>query len=420
MATVMIVGGGGREHALAHTLRNSACKPEIVVAPGNAGTDKIATNVAIDASDVDSLVSCATSRRVDLVVVGPEAPLVAGLADRLRDCRIPVVGPNRAAAALEGSKAFAKSVMVDGGIPTAVAATFDDPVAAKRFAAGLSGKVAVKADGLASGKGVIVTDEQRSAEAAIDELGTKYGRLVVEEKLEGEELSVIALTDGAHLVTMAPSQDHKRVGDGDTGPNTGGMGAYAPAPRGTADLMADVRTRCLEPVLRVMQDRGAPFSGVLYAGLMLTADGPKVLEYNVRFGDPETQVILPLLDEDPYELFLAVATGGLSTRPARLRAQSALTVVLASEGYPKSPRLGDVIEGVDAARDGVIVFHAGTKRGDDGAVLTAGGRVLTVTGLGDNLPSAAARAYEAVQTIRWPGMHYRRDIGRRALDVEIR
>lgn len=416
MPSVLIVGGGGREHALADALARSAHRPDIIVAPGNGGIT--APWVRSPVNDMAGWVELATSSAVDLVVVGPEAPLVAGLADKLREAGIAVVGPSAAAAELEGSKTFAKTVMASADVPTARWGTFEAPGPAIEFAHTLP-QVVVKADGLAGGKGVVVTEDAAQAEAAIlatfdGAYGAAGHRVVVEERLHGEELSVMALSDGETLAVLAPSQDHKRVGEGDTGPNTGGMGAYSPSPRATEALMTEVEARCLAPIVREMARRGRPLTGVLYAGLMLTDDGPKVLEYNVRFGDPEAQAILPRLQTDAFELFSAVAAGRLDPALVRFEANAALTVVLAAEGYPASPRLGDRIEGLTGAAKDARIFHAGTtQRGDDW--ITAGGRVLGVTGLGTDLAAAAGRAYAAVGHIRWPGKHYRRDIGHRAL-----
>ncbi len=427
MPSVLVVGGGGREHALVDALVRSPSAPKVFAAPGNAGIEEHATCVSISVGDVDGLVAFARQEGIDLVVVGPEAPLVAGLADRCRAEGILVLGPSRAAAELEGSKAFAKTVMDDAKVPTARWGRFDEADAAVAFARTLPGAV-VKADGLAAGKGVVVASSIDEAEAAIREtLGGKFGeagrQLIVEERLEGEELSVIALADGKTVSLFAPSQDHKRAYDGDEGPNTGGMGAYSPAPRGTDALLTEVTASCLEPIVDCMASRGTPFSGVLYAGLMLTADGPRVLEYNVRFGDPEAQVLLPRLDEDAFALFVAAASGKLHerSRPTiAASAQAATCVVLAAEGYPASPRKGDVITGLDdaAAIEGVKVFHAGTRAEGD-QILTAGGRVLGVTALGDDLLAATETAYRAVQRIAWDGMQYRKDIAHRALNRAV-
>ena len=417
MPTVIVVGSGGREHALVHTLAASPSAPRVLAAPGNGG---IRARVPVEVSDIEGLVALASAEAADLVVVGPEAPLVDGLADRLRKEGFAVLGPSREAARLEGSKAFAKTVMDEAGVPTARWGLFADPKDAKAFARTLPG-VVVKEDGLAGGKGVVVCGSHAEADQAIDHhLSGRRGegrhRIVIEERLDGEELSVIALSDGARLALMAPSQDHKRVFEGDRGPNTGGMGAYSPAPRGTPELLAEIERCCLSPVLERMAERGTPFSGFLYAGIMLTSDGPKVLEYNVRLGDPETQAVLPLLEEDAYTLFLAAARGELDTTPLGFSKRAALTVVLAAEGYPGPVRQGDRIEGLDQAEahEDVLIFHAGTRREGD-ELRTAGGRVLAVTGLGEDLDAAAVAAYRAVHPITWPGCHYRRDIGFRAL-----
>ncbi len=419
MPKVLIVGGGGREHALADALHRGPQAPQILVSPGNAGI--VAPWRRAPASDVDGWVDLAKAEDVDLVVVGPEAPLVAGLADRLRAERVPVLGPSAAAAELEGSKTFAKEIMTAAGVPTARWGSFTDVETATAFARSLPMAV-VKADGLAAGKGVVVADDRQQAEAAIAaSLDGAYGeagrRVVVEERLIGEELSVMALTDGQAVAVLAPSQDHKRVGEGDQGPNTGGMGAYSPTPRATASLLAEIEATCLRPVVDELGRRGRAFSGVLYAGLMLTDDGPKVLEYNVRFGDPEAQAILPRMQSDAYTLFRAVADGRLDPSTVAFDPRAALTVVLAAEGYPSRPRTGDPIQGLAeaAGRPNVRVFHAGTAL-DESRVVTAGGRVVAVTGLGPRLRDAATEAYDAVSLVSWPGMHYRRDIGHRALE----
>ncbi|MCK6552397.1 phosphoribosylamine--glycine ligase [Myxococcota bacterium] len=422
---VLVVGSGGREHALVDVLANAPSRPEVFAAPGNPGIAERATVWPIAATDVAGIVRAAEAHAIDLVVVGPEAPLVLGLADALRARGIAVLGPSRAAAALEGSKTFAKAVMDEGRIPTARWGSFTELDAAIAFARSLGGGSVVKADGLAAGKGVVVADDLATTEQAIREmLGGAFGdasrSIVVEEKLEGEELSVLALTDGKSVAVLAPAQDHKRIFDGDRGPNTGGMGAYSPAPRGTPELLADVQVRCLQPVIDVMARRGTPFSGILYAGLMLTADGPRVLEYNVRFGDPEAQAILSRLDDDAYELFSAVARGALGERAVRSSSKAAVTVVLAAAGYPADPRRGDVIEGLDRARaiPGVLVHHAGTQA-VDGRIVTAGGRVLGVTGLGADLVAAAETAYRGVAEITFDGMSFRRDIAHRAIGRAI-
>lgn len=412
---VLVVGGGGREHALVRALNESPSRPEVIAAPGNAGM----TNVApVSAGDVDGLVKLATQTSVDLVVVGPEAPLVAGLADKCRAAGIAVLGPSAAAAQLEGSKAFAKSIMDEAGVPTARWGVFTEADPAVAFLDELPGAV-VKADGLAAGKGVIVADSREQAEAAIREVfdgrfGDAGSRVVVEERLEGEELSVIGIADGERVALFAPSQDHKRAYDGDQGPNTGGMGAYSPVPRATPEVLSELTAQCLSPIVDCMKTRGTPFTGVLYAGLMLTADGPRVLEYNVRFGDPEAQVILSRLDEDAYELFSAAARGALEDRPVKASSKAATCVVMASAGYPASSSKGDVITGLDDIGGDAFVYHAGTKR-DGPNVVTAGGRVLGVTGMGDDLDAATEAAYAAVHKISFEGMQYRKDIAHRAL-----
>jgi phosphoribosylamine--glycine ligase len=421
MPAVLVIGSGGREHAIVAALAGGPSRPRVCAAPGNPGMEALADLVPISANDRSAIVRLAREREVDLVVVGPEAPLVDGLADALRSERIPVLGPSRDAARLEGSKAFAKSVMADAGVPTARWGAFTDAGEAIRFARGLEHGAVVKADGLAAGKGVTVASTIEEAERAIgDALGGRFGaageRVVIEERLLGEELSVIALVDGARIQTLAPAQDHKRLLDGDRGPNTGGMGAYSPAPLGTADLVGRVDATCLRPVVDLLASRGTPFSGVLYAGIMLTAEGPRVLEYNVRLGDPETQAILPRLGEDAFELFLSAAEGRLPDRPVRFEPVAAATVVVAAEGYPGTARSGDPIEGLDRAGaiDRVTVFHAGTRR-DGGRTVTAGGRVVAVTGLGATLAEAVDRAYRGVDEVRFPGMQFRRDIASRAL-----
>lgn len=418
---VVVVGGGGREHALVAALASSPSAPRVEAAPGNPGMADAITRHDVTLDDLDALEALCLG--ADLVVVGPEAPLVAGLADRLRARGLAVLGPSQAAAKLEGSKAFAKEIMARAGVPTARGARFSEPEAAKAFAATLTGGAVVKADGLAAGKGVVVAEDLAEAEAAIDAMlsgafGEASREVVVEEKLVGEELSVLALCDGARLATLPPAQDHKRIGEGDTGPNTGGMGAYAPAPLGTPAVIEDIRARCMQPVVDVLAADGTPLVGVLYAGLMMTAEGPLVLEYNVRFGDPETQAILPLLSEDLYLAFRAAALGTLEARPLAVKEGSAMTVVMASAGYPASARKGDLIEGLDAVpAEDRFVFHAGTRRGAEGFE-TAGGRVLAVTGLGADLATAAARAYAGIDLVRFDGAQVRRDIGHRALKAD--
>jgi len=422
---VLVVGSGGREHALCWKLSQSPKVSELICAPGNPGIASCARLAQVKADDVDGLVALASAEGVGLVVVGPEKPLSLGLADALAEAGIACFGPKKAAAEIEASKAFAKGVMERAGIPTAAFGVFDDPAAAKAFAARLHGKVAVKADGLAAGKGVVVCDSTPEAEAAIDEMmvGKAFGaagaRVVIEEKLEGEEASVIALVDGARIAILAPAQDHKRIFEDDLGPNTGGMGAYSPTPAVDGAMLERVRREVLEPAVRQLASEGRPFVGALYAGLMLTAGGPKVIEFNARLGDPETQPILMRLESDLFEALHAAASGALDGVELRFSPEPALTVVIAAEGYPGQVRTGDPIAGLEEVppSDRVVVFHAGTAV-EDGRIVTAGGRVLGVTARGSTVAEARERAYEACSKIRFPGLQIRKDIGRRALGRE--
>jgi phosphoribosylamine--glycine ligase len=414
---VLVVGSGGREHALAWAIARSSAVEALYVAPGNAGTDGIAHNLDIAATDIAALAGFAREQRIDLTVVGPEAPLNAGIVDRFRADGLVCYGPTAAGARLEGSKAFAKEFMLRHRIPTAAFSVFEDPAAAKDFARSLPAPLVIKADGLAAGKGVIIAQSHAEAERAIDgmmvekQFGDSGGRVVVEEFLTGEEVSVHAMCDGDRAVLLPSSQDHKRAFDGDAGPNTGGMGAIAPVPWMSAEDMALVRRTVIQPVLDGMIAEGTPFSGTLYAGLMWTADGPRVLEFNTRFGDPETEVLMPLLAGDAAELFLAAASGRLpDTVPTRPGA--AATVVVASRGYPEAYRKGLTISGLDrAGADDRVVFHAGTKRMPDGGVVTAGGRVLAVTGWAGDLHGALRTAYDGVARVKFDGAFWRSDIG---------
>ena len=399
---VCVVGSGGREHALAHVLRRTT---DVVVTPGNPG---IPGAVATSPEEIDA----------DLFVVGPEAPLVDGLADRLRaDGRL-VFGPGADGARLEGSKAWMKDLIAAAGVPTARYGSFTDEHTALGFLRSLGGPWVVKTDGLAAGKGVLVTDsldeaaEDVRAKLAGDSFGDAGRTVVIEEGMTGPELSVLAVCDGARAVPLAPAQDFKRVGDGDTGPNTGGMGAYSPVPFAGPDVVGTVMDRFVEPTLAELRRRGIDYRGVLYAGLMLTPEGPKLLEYNVRFGDPEAQVVLPRLTTDLGELLAATAGGDLRGAPAPAFGPDAcVTVVLASEGYPARPRTGDVIKGIEAAEAlGVTVFAASVGRDREGRLVTAGGRVLAVTGVGATVAAARDHAYAAAGCISWPGMHHRTDI----------
>ena len=410
------MGSGGREDALAWRLRQSPSCDKLLAAPGNPGIARWAECVALDPCDPRATVELAHSRAIDLVVVGPEAPLVDGVADALREAGIAVFGPNAAAAQLEGSKGFTKDLCRLNGIPTAdyVRVEHADARAAlHRFHI----PVVIKADGLAAGKGVTVAMTLDEAESAIDAAGD--APLVIEEFLVGEEASLFALVDGETAVPLASAQDHKRVGEGDTGPNTGGMGAYAPAPILTAELEARAMDEIVRPTARAMAAAGTPFSGVLYAGLMLTADGPKLIEYNVRFGDPECEAIMPLIDGDFARLLHSVATGKLGEIEPKLTGKHAVTVIMAARGYPGTPATGGLIREIEAAEqvEGVTVFHAGTAIGERGLV-AKGGRVLAVTAVADTFANARARAYRAVDQIDFADGFHRRDIGWRELARE--
>jgi phosphoribosylamine--glycine ligase len=417
---ILVVGAGGREHALAWKISRSPLVRELFAAPGNPGIERVANPVALRADDVGAIARLARENGIDLVVVGPEAPLVAGLADRVAEEGIPVFGPSAAAAEIEGSKAFAKDVMRAAGIPTAEYETFDALEPAVAYARARDGRVVVKADGLAAGKGVVVCGDAAEAEAALRSMlverahGAAGAKVVVEERLEGPEASCIAFTDGERVRMLAAAQDHKRIFDGDRGPNTGGMGAFSPTPNVGPELLADVERKVLVPAVREMARRGRPFRGALYAGLMLTPKGPRVLEFNARLGDPETQPILLRMRNDIVPALLAAARGDLSAIALEFDPRAAVGVVLAAEGYPGKVATGDAIDGADGPfADDVQVFHAGTVRAQDGRVVTSGGRVLTVCALGEGLDDAARRAYEAVGRIRFRGMQYRKDIGKK-------
>jgi phosphoribosylamine---glycine ligase len=417
---VLIVGGGGREHALANALARSPQRPELLAAPGNPGIAAVARCFpAIGVDDLDALVELAVAEGVGLVVIGPEAPLVAGLADRLERAGVAHFGPSAAAAQLEGSKAFAKEVMASAGVPTAEWAEVTT-VAEGLEAIGGRYPTVVKFDGLAAGKGVVVAPDEATARAALTEMleARRFGDgpVVVEDFLEGEELSLFAICDGERAVPMVPAQDYKRIFDGDEGPNTGGMGAYSPVV-GAPDVDAVVEA-IHQPVVDLLRERGTPFHGVLYAGLMLTAEGPQVIEFNVRFGDPETQGVLLRLTSDLLETLLAATRpGGLAAAaPMAFSDDWAVTLVLASAGYPASSSSGDVITGLDAVPAEVEVTHAGTARDADGAIVTAGGRVVNVTALGAGPAAARERAYAAADLIQFDGRQLRRDIAQRAVE----
>jgi phosphoribosylamine--glycine ligase len=424
---VLVVGSGAREHALAWALRRSPSVRTLLAAPGNPGMASLAECVPVKAGDLDGLLALARERKVDLTVVGPEQPLAAGIADRCAEAGLAVFGPTRAAAELEWSKAFAKEFMLRHGIPTAGSRTFRSAErnAAEAHLAACPLPVVLKADGLAAGKGVLICQTRADAAAALGalmdrrEFGGAGECVVVEEYMEGEEASLFAITDGERYVCLAGAQDHKRVSDGDRGKNTGGMGAYAPAPVLTPAILAEVRTRIVEPTIRGMAAEGRPYRGCLYVGLMMTASGPNVVEYNCRFGDPETQVVVPLYTGDFFDLLWNAARGSLdpSSVPPPGRG-TAVCVVLASGGYPDTYRTGFPIEGLEVLEGmpGVAAFHAGTAD-DGGRVVTAGGRVLGITAVDDggDLAEAIARAYGAVQMVGFEGMHFRTDIGRKGM-----
>ncbi|MGN1326335.1 MAG: phosphoribosylamine--glycine ligase [Candidatus Spyradenecus sp.] len=417
---VLVIGNGGREHAIVWKLAHDSCAPELFCAPGNAGTAALATNVPIGAEDVAGIVAWAREAKPDLVVVGPEAPLCAGVTDALEAEGIKVFGPCQAAAALEGSKAFSKDVMEKAGVPTARFRVYRSSAEAIAGLDAFSLPVVVKADGLAAGKGVVIAQTRAEAEEALREMldGGRFGvagaEVVVEEFLEGEEASVFALCDGERVELLPAAQDHKRVFDNDQGPNTGGMGAYTPAPIATAEVMDFTKERIVLPVLRELKRRGITYKGVLFCGLMIGPKGVNVLEFNCRFGDPETEVVLPSVASDLLPVLLACAEGRLESGMVQMRPEAAVTVVMAAPGYPGSYPKGLAISGLDAAAAaGCTVFHAGTAL-RDGQVVTAGGRVLTVTAFGADLRAAVAKAYEGVGQIAFEGAHYRRDIAAKA------
>jgi phosphoribosylamine--glycine ligase len=417
----LLLGGGGRESALAWALNRSVIVDELVVAPGNAGIARFATTMGLDIEDATAVVDLATSVRSELVVIGPEAPLVAGVGDALRSGGFDVFGPSRSAARIEGSKSYAKDLMTRSGIPTASGQTFDSVPDAVAYLDDLGPPYVVKADGLAAGKGVVVTEDRDDAVRAVEEriAGGTFGaagrKVVIEEYLDGEEASLIAFSDGRHVLACEPAQDYKRIDDDDVGPNTGGMGSYSPVPACPPPVVEQLIADVIDPMVAAAAAAGHPFVGALYAGLALTSKGPKVVEFNVRFGDPETQALIPRLQSDFGELCMASARGELEGMKTDWSPDACVSVVLASGGYPGEHDVGAPITGVEDAadRDGVFIFHAGTKRVDE-ALVTAGGRVLAVSALGQTFGEARRKAYDAANKIQFEGKHTRTDIALRA------
>jgi phosphoribosylamine--glycine ligase len=421
---VLVVGSGAREHAIAWKLVRDDPSLEILCAPGNEGISELGTCVPLKITDINGLASFASRAKVDLTVVGPEGPLEQGIVHAFRSLGAPIFGPSKAAAEIETSKRFAKALMIEAGVPTARADHFTDADSALAAARAIGSPLVIKASGLAAGKGVIIARSNEEAERAINMMlrdgafGEAGSELLLEEFMEGEELSIFALTDGTNFLTMLPAQDHKRLLDGDVGPNTGGMGAYAPVSIATPELVGRISDTVFEPTLAAMRKAGRPFAGLLYAGLMLTDEGPKVIEFNCRFGDPETEAILPLMKSSLLDLMLTVANGGsLAGAPAiEWEDKSALTTVLAAHGYPDAPRKGDQIH-MPAPPHGVFVFHGSTAR-DKGTdqLITSGGRVLAVTGTGNTIEEAAKASRDFAEKIAFDGRQFRRDIGRRELE----
>ncbi len=419
---VLVVGSGGREHAICRAVAKSKKLTKLYCAPGNAGTAAIAENVAISSDDIDGLLKFALENKIDLTVVGPEAPLVAGIADIFEAEGLLVFGPGRAGAQLEGSKSFMKNILKKNNIPTAVFGEFDNAVDALKYInRNKIYPLVIKADGLAAGKGVIIAKTEAEAVCAVNDIMIKkiFGdageRVVIEEFLEGDEASILVLTDGKNILPLPASQDHKRIFDNDEGPNTGGMGAYAPTPLVKPDLLERIKKEILVPTVEGLNREGINYKGVLYAGIMVTKDGPKVLEYNVRFGDPETQAVLPLVKSDLLDIFAACAGGNISGIDFELENGAAITVVLAAKGYPGVYEKGKEIKGLDSLKDleDIYVYHAGTKN-EGGKILTNGGRVLAVTAYDKDIKSAIEKVYKAVKNINFEGMQYRKDIGARA------
>lgn len=421
---ILVIGSGGREHALTWAAKQSSHCDSIYCAPGNGGMEAIATCIDLNTSDHDAVKAFCTEKNIGFVIIGPEQPLVEGLADSLRAAGIKCFGPSAKAAQLEGSKGFTKDLCAKYNIPTAAYGRFNSADAAKAFVSEKGAPIVIKADGLAAGKGVIIVETVTDAHSAIDEMfdglfGSAGAEVVVEEFLVGEEASFFALTDGENIVPLISAQDHKRVGDGDEGPNTGGMGAYSPAPVMDEAMIVRTIKEIIEPTVKGMAAEGTPYSGVLYAGLMITEKGPELIEYNARFGDPECQVLMLRLKSDLIEAMLAIEEGTLADHKPEWHDNVALTVVMASKGYPGSYEKGTIINNIDAANamDDVLVFHAGTAL-KDGQLLATGGRVLNVTASGKSVAEAQAKAYAAVKTIQWDNGFYRSDIGWRAVERE--
>ncbi len=420
---ILVIGSGGREHAICWALSKSSRKPKLYCAPGNAGIAELAECVDMMADDIPAIVKWANEHDPNMVVIGPEVPLALGLADELLKEGFQVFGPTKDGAQMEASKAFTKKLLFDNGIPTAKAETFTNYKKALAYLRSQKIPIVIKADGLAAGKGVTVCETLKQAEDALEEVmekkvfGEAGSKVVIEEFLDGEEASILAFVDGESVVPMVSAQDHKRVFDGDQGPNTGGMGAYSPAPIVTEQMNTEILETILKPTLAALKKMGITYKGVLYAGLMLTSEGPKVIEYNCRFGDPETQVILPRLKTDFVNVCMAVAQGKLSHLKIEWDERPAACVVMASQGYPGSYPKGKAIEGLEKASQNAdtYVFHSGTAQ-EAGKVVTSGGRVLCVTGLGNTIKEAIATAYRGVEAIRFEGVHYRKDIGWRALN----
>lgn len=429
MTRLLVVGGGGREHALVWKFKRENPALEIFAAPGNPGIAELATCLPVAATEIDALLDLAARERIDVTVVGPEAPLAAGIVDRFRERGLAIFGPTRAAAQIETSKAFAKTLMLEAGVPTARAETHISPEAARRAARAFGAPVVIKASGLAAGKGVVICQTLAEADAAIDamlvehNMGDAGREILVEEFMEGEELSVFGITDGERARTLLPAQDHKRLRTGDRGPNTGGMGAYAPLSIATPPLKNEIQRRIMDRTLAALRLRGTPFTGLLYAGLMLTRDGPRVVEFNCRFGDPETQAILPIIDLDPplHELLERVARGdGLPSQSSWGTSGASVATVVAAPGYPDRPETGDVVRLPRVADVGVLMFHAGTRRDDSGQLITTGGRVLAVTATAMNLREAQRLSTAYADRVELPGKQYRADIGWRELSRRAR